>query len=97
MSNVTAATASFSTVGQGWIAFRSLSVQQAALAQAKGCYQRNLLEGWEAWSGSTLKGKASRYGARYAGSRTSLITRLRAAGIPVAFETRGQRKVAVVG
>lgn len=40
---------------------------------AHGCYQRHILEGSEAWSGATLKGKARKYGAHYDRSRSGLI------------------------
>jgi len=36
------------------------------VALAKGSYQRDLILGHETWSGSSLKGKASEYGSRYA-------------------------------
>lgn len=40
---------------------------------ARGCYQRSLLAGNEALSGSTLKGKASKFGGRYKASRENLL------------------------
>jgi hypothetical protein len=53
-----------------------------ALEQARGSYQRALLLGRESLSGSTLRGRASEYGARYASSRRALLDRMTAAGIP---------------
>lgn len=47
-----------------------------SLKLCKGCYQRNLIYGSETWSGSSLKGKANKYGAHYAKSRRRLIERL---------------------
>lgn len=47
-----------------------------ALAQARGSYQRNLILGRETWSGSSLKGKAAKYGLHYARSRRALLERL---------------------
>lgn len=62
-------------------------VLAAALPLARGCYQRNLLRGRESLSGSTLRGKAQRFGGRYAGSRRSLLGRLRGAGFRVSVRT----------
>ncbi|NIO67515.1 MAG: hypothetical protein GTN71_00245 [Anaerolineae bacterium] len=45
-------------------------------AQAKGPYQRDLLDGGESWSGASLAGKASNYGAVYARSRANLLARI---------------------
>jgi hypothetical protein len=86
-----------SSIGHGWTLVRDQAAHQAALKLARGTYQRNLLLGVESWSGSTLKGAARGWGARYNASRTALAARLREAGIPVALETIGRRKVAVIG
>jgi hypothetical protein len=48
-----------------------------ALSLCKGTYQMGVVYGSEALSGATLKGKASKYGARYAESRFNLLARLR--------------------
>ncbi len=48
-------------------------------AQARGSYQRDLLAGGESWSGASLAGKASNYGAVYACSRGNLLKRIRKA------------------
>jgi len=54
-------------------------------AQARGTYQRDLLDGGESWSGASLKGRASDYGAVYARSRGNLLTRINNA-LPKAWE-----------
>lgn len=65
---------------------------------ARGCYQRALLAGDEAWSGATLQGTAASYGYWYANSRKNLIARIAAAGIPVREERREHgRRVVVIG
>jgi len=43
---------------------------------ARGDYQAGLLNGSETWSGSSLKGEASKWGARYAESRANLLERV---------------------
>lgn len=64
---------------------------------ARGCYQRALLDGCEAWSGATLRGRAKSYGYWYARSRANLITRIRAAGYTATYERRAHgRKVLVI-
>jgi len=70
----------------------------AASALARGCYQTALLEGYEALSGSTLKGKAASYGSHYAQSRKALLGRMTAAGIAWS-ERRGPRgrRILVIG
>lgn len=65
---------------------------------AKGDYQRSLLYGREAVSGSTLKGKARQFGGKYALSRQTLLARLTEAGIPWSIEVRAHNKrVLVIG
>ena len=73
------------------------SLYSLASDLAKGNYQQSLLAGSEAWSGSTLRGKAKQYGASYARSRASLLARLTAAGIKHRFETIERRKVLMIG
>jgi hypothetical protein len=70
-----------------------------ALECCRGDYQRNLVMGYEALSGATLKGKAKRYGARYAASRRALLDRMAEAGIAFYEETvgPGRRRVLVIG
>ena len=53
------------------------------LPLARGSYQRDLLLGRENLSGSTLKGRARQWGARYHAHRMALLARLRAAGFAV--------------
>lgn len=69
-----------------------------ALCLARGSYQTDLLHGCEALSGSTLRGKARRYGGKYARSRDSLLSRMTAAGIAWK-EERGAhgKRVLVIG
>ncbi len=57
------------------------AARPAAANCARGAYQAALLDGYEAWSGSTLRGRAKTWGGRYARSRDALDTRLREAGI----------------
>ena len=70
----------------------------AAQALAKGDYQRRILSGAEAMSGSTIKGTARRYSSGYRRSREGLLSRMTAAGIKWTIETgpRG-RRVLVIG
>ena len=51
-------------------------------------YQRDLILGKEAWSGSTLKGKAKRWKGKYNKSQDSLIHKIQEAGYEVLFEYR---------
>ena len=65
---------------------------------ARGLYQRDLLAGDQAWSGSTLTGTARRYAVKYARSRRALLDRLTEAGIPWCEVTGAHgRRVVVVG
>ena len=68
---------------------------QIALHCARGDYQRSLILGRARWSGADLRGKASQYGAQYKRSRTTLRSRLRAAGLLVR-EVRGEHNLRVV-
>jgi len=82
-----------------WTLYTDPKLQEAALALARGSYQRDLLLGSEAWSGSTLKGKAKQWGASYNSSRNELLKRLTAAGIPHAFDSNNpsRRKILIIG
>jgi len=62
-----------------------LSIEQAIDAGevARGVYQENLLDGVESWSGSTLRGKAAKYGARYSRSAGAMLRRIDAAVRPL--------------
>lgn len=63
---------------------------ERAIQAAAGRYQAALINGQEAWSGATLRGKAKEYGSRYKMSRNSLLSRLRQAGVQAAI-VRGPR------
>lgn len=52
------------------------AITDAVNACARGCYQRDLLDGDHTWSGSSLRGRARDYGARYRDSRWALSTRI---------------------
>lgn len=82
-----------------WLRVVDRGAQEAALALARGCYQRSLLTGGEALSGSTLRGRAARYAGRYAESRRNLLDRLSAAGVAWSEVRvrRGGRRVLVLG
>lgn len=76
---------------------RSEAALSAALKIAKGSYQEALITGHEALSGATLKGKAKKYGAKYAASARALLTRLQSAGL--AHEEIGahNKRILVIG
>jgi hypothetical protein len=71
---------------------------EVAWPLAKGCYQRALLRGDESLSGSTLRGKASRYSGRYRQSARNLLARVEATGLVRVSERRGphNRRVLVL-
>ena len=81
-----------------WTVCTSESVKAAALAQARGSYQRAIVEGVESLSGSTLRGRARSYGYWYKRSRANFLGRLTAAGVSWSErrESRGAR-VLVLG
>ena len=84
-------------INSPWIEYDSPETLAAALPLARGCYQRALLRGDEALSGSTLRGKAKQWSSRYAASRDSLLARLRAAGLSVSEARRAHwRRVLIV-
>lgn len=62
---------------------KSQSELDKALSLCKGDYQRNLLLGYEAISGATLRGTAKNYSARYKTSANNLIARLKRSGIKI--------------
>lgn len=70
---------------------------ETALRVARGCYQRNIIRGVEALSGSTLRGRAARYRGRYKGSAANLLARLRTAGFHVTErrESHGKRVLVI--
>lgn len=81
-----------------WSRVEDAEAFEAACKLARGCYQRAILEGNEALSGSTLAGKAKGYGDRYKRSSAALLARLTAAGIPWS-EERGEhgKRILVIG
>jgi hypothetical protein len=82
-----------------WTICKSDEIRERALALAKGVYQRAIILGDEALSGSTLRGSAKTVsGGNYHRSRQNLLGRLRDAGIPVS-ETRGDhgKRILVLG
>ena len=44
--------------------------------QAKGSYQKDLVNGVQRWSGSDVQGNAGRYRSRYEASRKALVARI---------------------
>jgi len=75
-----------------------LDAQSKALDLARGCYQWGILTGRENLSGSSLRGKARNYSGHYSLSAGRLLSRCRAAGIPI-DEVVGphNRRVLVIG
>ncbi len=69
---------------------------EAAMKLAKGTYQRSILLGTEAISGSTLRGKAKKWCGRYKASAQNLIGRCRKADlIDVTIWNNGKRLVVI--
>lgn len=60
-----------------------------ALSCCRGCYQRDIIMGNEAISGSTLKGKARQFSYHYMVSRRNLFKRITRMGLVVLERTRG--------
>ena len=81
-----------------WVEIRDPAAYEAALALARGSYQRAILEGWAPLSGSNLRATARKMGG-YARSRDALLARLSKAGIPWSVKLDGphKRKVLVIG
>ena len=86
------------TLGR-WTVVLHCDEYDAALACARGSYQRALLQGRESLSGSTLRGKASRYGNKYALSRDNLLRRMTDANVEWCEHRtlRSGRRVLVIG
>lgn len=86
-------------VGNGYtVIVGGTGMRAKAHAVARGTYQRSVIDGIEALSGATLKGKAAKYGGRYQHSRDMLILRLKRAGIPVGEMTgKHNKRVLVIG
>jgi hypothetical protein len=80
-----------------WTRYTNPEVETKAMQLAKGSYQRSLLYGSEAWSGSTLVGRAAQYSASYHRSRSDLLLRLSAAEIPYEFVTENRKKILIIG
>lgn len=66
--------------------FDSVMTQVEADRYARGSYQQAILDGVEAYSGSTLKGRAKKWAPKYRRSADTLIDRLASAGFVVRFE-----------
>lgn len=81
-----------------WTICKNKDVYDRAWALCRGVYQRGIVSGTENLSGSSLRGKAKQYGGKYQTSRCNLLTRLRAAGIPIS-ECKGpnNRRILVIG
>jgi hypothetical protein len=81
-----------------WTEIKNERALEQALKLARGSYQRSILLGAEALSGSTLTGKAREYASRYHRSREALLARMTEAGVPWC-ERRGDhnRRVLVIG
>lgn len=75
-----------------WLISYDADAMQLAYEQARGSYQRALLDGDEAWSGSTLQGKAAQYGGRYAESRNNLKERLEKVGVQFRWANKRELK-----
>lgn len=79
----------------------SLAYKQAhaeidkALKLCRGCYQRDIVNGYARISGSDLKGKAKKYGIHYENSRNRLFARMYANEIEFAVyrPRRGPHKL----
>ena len=80
------------TIGSGWTSIDSQDTLTVALARCRGSYQRMLVSGHEALSGSTLRGTAREYGASYARSRAALLERLERV-LAVSVVRDGSRRV----
>lgn len=80
-----------------WTIYLSPEAREAAKACARGSYQAALLSDCEAWSGSTLKGRAKHWGGQYARSRRALVARLRSAGLACEWRRgpHGRRMLAI--
>lgn len=79
-----------------WTIYENGASYKDVAKYSKGSYQTAVLQGYEATSGSTLRGKAKRYALRYRESRMSLGARLHAAGYLVERRKVGRRIVLVI-
>ena len=89
------------SIGNGWVIvpdhFEKDPNYDEALTCANGSYQESLLDGDEAWSGSTLQGRRKKYRSQYALGLRLLAERMRAAGVVFSFKTIDRRKVLILG
>jgi hypothetical protein len=71
---------------------------EAAIKLARGCYQINILNGVEAISTATLRGKARKFSDRYKISSKNLLERCKKNGISIQ-EVRGEnnKRILVIG
>lgn len=77
---------------------RDDAVYTAASKLTRGCYQQSILDGSEALSGSTLRGRARDYGDRYKRSAQALLARCQEAGLAVREEIQSHgKRVVVIG
>ena len=72
-------------------------IAETLINLTRGSYQVGLIEGWEAWSGARLRGRAKSWGGRYQASSTSLLRRAREVFPEAAtdyrlLETKGTRR-----
>jgi hypothetical protein len=74
---------------------KSEEVLTKAMALTRGCYQRNLLLGREALSGSTLRGAAKSYICRYRQSGLNLLARCQSNGLPIT-EIKGKHNKRII-
>ena len=71
---------------------------EKALAVAKGYYQIGILKGHHSLSGADLKGKAKKYGAKYAVSRRHLFDAMHKAGVKFSETTgKNNKRILVIG
>ena len=88
-------------IGNGWAAvpdqIENNLNYEAALKCALGDYQKSILEGYEAWSGSTLHGNAKKYSGQYHAGLANLMKRMRRAGVVFSIETIDRRRVLCIG
>lgn len=64
-----------------WAIVTDVRASARAFALAKGSYQQDIVQGRESVSGSTLRGAAKAWGARYRRSRDNLFDRFDHAGV----------------
>jgi hypothetical protein len=78
-----------------WVIIRDMEALNVALTLARGKRQRELLLGWETYSGSTAKerGVDSTFRKLYQKGHDALLERLRLAGVEWTFEPAGPRTV----